>query len=78
MEKEKAHGFYILKYGRHRCNKHAGGHFNPINSKHGSAESCYRHHGDLEPITSDEFGQVQSFIQWDPRVKLQVSENHVQ
>ena len=69
---ENEHGFFILEYGRQRCNKLGGFHFNPTNSNHGKAQSCNRHHGDLEPITADEYGNARFYEQWDPRVQLQV------
>ncbi len=53
----KKHGFHIHQYGDCRENgKHAGGHFNPYDNKHGSLYSEEKHEGDLGNLKSNNDG----------------------
>ena len=52
------HGFHVHEHGD--CGgdaaSHAGGHFNPTNSKHGGPDSDDRHAGDLGNVTAEANG----------------------
>lgn len=54
------HGFHIHEFGD--CSapdaSSAGGHFNPMNMKHGSPDSTERHAGDLGNIVANDRGQA--------------------
>ena len=67
------HALFITETGVKGCNwpTRRSSHYNPFNTSHGEAKSCWRHVGDLDVIKADADGTA-TFSQFDARVQLQV------